>query len=304
MQPSRVALVLLRWSCSSCARVLLALALSGLSALPAAAQKERAADLVHQGDALFGDERYREALAAYEKARAQDPGDVDILMRVAKSREKLWDPDSEEPANRKLLETAAGEYKEALGKDPDDQEALDGYCRASVRVDRKNEVYSFLLDRAAKRPRDARTVAWLFELCPRAGSTEGPEFWIRRWIAVAPKDPEPYYNLGTMAWDRSYNSPGDQMEAALRRKVLSDGMLALDRAIALEPNYSAAMLFKSLLFHEQAKIEPDAAKKAALTAKADEWKKKGYEARKRPMTREIKPLIPVLPPPPPKKPGA
>ena len=304
MQPSRVALVLLRWSCSSCVRVLLALAVSGLSALPAAAQTERTADLVRQGDALFVDERYREALAAYEKARAQDPGDVDILMRVAKSREKLWDPDSEEPANRKHLVTAAGEYKEALGKDPDDQAALDGYCRASVRADRKNEVYPFLLDRAAKRPRDARTVAWLFELCPRVGSTEGPEFWLRRWISVAPKDPEPYYNLGTIAWDRSYNSPGDQMQAALRRKVLSDGMLALDRAIALEPNYSSAMEFKSLLFHEQAKIEPDPAKKAALTAKADEWKKKGYEAWRRPMTRQIKPLIPVLPPPPPKKPGA
>ena len=71
------------------------------------------------------------------------------------------------------------------------------------------------------------------------------------------------------------------MEAALRRKVFNDGMLALDRAIALEPNYSAPMISKCLLFHELAKVEPDPAKKAALTAKADEWKKKGYEARKR-----------------------
>lgn len=304
MQPSRVAVALLRWSCSSCARVLLALAISGLSALPAAAQKELTADLVHQGDALFVDERYREALAAYEKARAQDPGNVDILMRVAKSREKLWDPDSEEPANRKLLETAAGEYKETLGKDPDDQEALDGYCRASVRVDRKNEIYAFLKARAVKRPSDVRTIAWLVELCPRVGRTGELESWIRRWISVAPKDPEPYYHLGELAFDRSYNSPGDQMEAAMRRKVLGDGMLALDRAIALEPNHFAAMLSKCLLFHEQAKVEPDPAKKATLTAKADEWKRKAYEARKRPMTREFKPLIPVLPPPSPKKPGA
>jgi tetratricopeptide (TPR) repeat protein len=296
--------VLLRWSCSSCARVLLALALFSSSALPAAAQQERTADLVHQGDALFGEERYREALATYEKARAQDPSDVDILMRVAKSREKLWDPDSEEPANRKLLETAAGEYKEALGKDPDDQEALDGYCRASVWVDRTDAVYAFLKDRAAKRPRDARTIAWLAEVCPRVGRTEELESWIRRWISVAPNDPEPHAMLGSLAWDRSYNSPGDQMQTAVRHKVLRDGMSELDRAIALEPNYFAAMSFKSLLFHEQAKVEPDPSKKAALKAKADEWKKKAYEARQRPMTREIKPLIPVLPPPRPKKPGA
>lgn len=285
---------------SSFARGLLALALSSPSALPAAAPQERAAELVQQGDDLFGKARYREALAAYEKAKAQDPGNFDVPMRLAKSRERLWDPDSEEPANRRLLETAAGEYKEALGTDPDDLDALDGYCRASVRVGRQKEIFAFLKDRAAKRPRDARTVQWLAELCPPSESNEEMEFWIRRWIAVAPNDPAAHERLGTLLWDRSYNSPGDGMKAALRRKVLGDGMSALDRAIALEPNFSSAMLFKGLLFHEQAKIEPDPSKKAALVAKADEWKKKGYEARQRPMTREVGPLIPVLPPPRPK----
>jgi tetratricopeptide (TPR) repeat protein len=289
MQPSRVAH----------ARVLPVLALALL--IPSTILAQTQQELVRQGDALFAEARYREALAVYEKARAQAPGDVDILMRVAKSREGLWDPRSKEPANRKLLETAAGEYREVLGKDPDDQEALDRYVRVSMGLERIDETYAFLKDSAAKRPSDRRILAWLALFCGMDKRIEEQESWIRRWIAAAPDDPEAHCALGSLAWDRSYNSPGDKMDAILRRKVLGDGMSALDRAIALEPNYFEAMLFENLLLREQAKMEPDPSNKAALMAKADEWRTKAFEARKRPKTREMHPLIPVPPLPPPRK---
>lgn len=273
--------------------------------IPSAILAQTPQELVRQGDALFAEARYREALAVYEKARAQAPGDLDILMRVAKSREGLWDPRSKEPANRKLLETAAGEYREVLGKDPDDQEALDRYVRASMGLERIDETYAFLKDNAAKRPGDGRTLAWLARFCGIDKRIEEQESWIRRWIAAAPDDPEAHRALGSLAWDRSYNSPGNKMDAILRRKVLVDGMSALDRAIALEPNYFEAMLLENLLLKEQAKIEPDPSKKAALMAKAEGWLRKSFEARKRPKTREMNPLFPVPQPPPPrKKPGA
>jgi tetratricopeptide (TPR) repeat protein len=282
-------------------RVLFALAPALVLAfgVPRPLLAETPQELVRQGDALFASARYREALSAFEKARTQDPGNIDILRRVARSRWATWEPVFEDPSNRKVLETATGEYKELLARDPDDQEALDRLVRGWIDLRRSDEAYVFLKDRNARRPEEPQTIVFLVRLCEIRGNPQERLSWLHRLVALAPNDPAPHYALGTSAWEQSYNSPGDKLEAGLRRKVLADGQAELDRAIALEPEYFEAMLYKNLLFREEAKIEPDASKKAALIQKGDEWQKKAFEVRKRARTRPPNPLEPPPPPPPP-----
>ncbi len=279
--------------------VLFALALALPIAMPLALLAQTPQELVRQGEALFASSRYHEALSAFEKARAQDPGNVDILRRVARSRWATWDAFSEDPSNRKVLETAVGEYKEILAKDPDDQEALDRLVRGWIDLGKSDEAYVFLKDRNAKRPGETRTIVFLVRVCQTRGNVEERLSWLRRLISLTPNDPAPHYVLGTCAWERSYNSPGDEMEPGLRRKLLADGQAELDRAIALDPEYFEAMFYKNLLLREEARIEPDASKQAALMKKAAEWQKKGLEVRQRAGSRPPNPLLPPPPPPPP-----
>ncbi len=266
--------------------------------MPRALLAETPQELVRQGDALFASARYREALSAFEKARAGDPGNVEILRRVARSRWATWDAFSDDPSNRKVLETAAGEYREILAKDPDDEEALDRLVRGWIELRKTEEAYLFLKGRNAKRPEETLTIAYLVRVCGMKGNAEEGLSWLRRYIALAPDDPVPHYLLGTTAWERSYNT-GAGMEPGLRRKLLADGQAELDRAIALDPEYWEAMIYKNLMLREEAKIEPDASKQVALTEKAAEWQKKALEIRQRVGSRPPHPLVASPPPPPP-----
>lgn len=214
----------------------------------------------------------------------------------------------DEAAERRALEKSAASSREILGKEPDSQPALDAYVQACIDLGRADEAYSYLKERVAKRPADARSFAWLSVICSRNRKVDEQEAWLRRMIAVTPDDPEPHCILGGLAWDRSYNNLGGPLDAGKRRTILDAGMVEIDRALALDPGYVSAMFFKSLLYSELAKSEPDPSKKSALKAKHEEWRNKAMASQGKATPRPTSPLSPKPPPPPPppppKKPGA
>jgi tetratricopeptide (TPR) repeat protein len=248
--------------------------------------RARARDLVRQGDSFFKASRYREALAAYEKARALDPGDVGLLKLVASSRAALYDSSSTDPSNVRHLAQAIDEYKEYLAKEPDDKEAFRGLASAwMLSKQQEDAAISYLKERHARRPSDVETIGMLAMLAERKGDYAESEAWLRKRIAVEPNNPEAYYRFGVSSWSRSYVAPEGGLEPTKRRKILDDGMAQLDRALALNPDYYEAMLYKNLIYREYVKVEPDAAKQAQLKANAEEWQKKALETRGRVMKK-------------------
>jgi len=84
---------------------------------------------------------------------------------------------------------------------------------------------------------------------------------------VMPSDPTLPYTLGALYWERAYRDTG--LTAAQKEFYLQRGFEALDRALALKPEYVDALIYKNLLLRSRASLETDPAKQEQLMLEAD-----------------------------------
>jgi TonB family protein len=92
-----------------------------------------------------------------------------------------------------------------------------------------------------------------------------------------------------------------------RISYIQRGLAAADRALAVEPEFFEALVYKNLLLRAQAENEPDSARRTALIQQADDLRLRA--AKSRPTTSATSPEIVDFtayppPPPPPPVPGA
>ena len=101
-----------------------------------------------------------------------------------------------------------------------------------------------------------------------------------------PDAPEILYTLGVSAWDKSYNDPKYSLEQ--REHIVDLGLAATDKALKLKLDYFEAMVYYNLLYREKAKMTTDPAARQAWLDKAEEWKQKAIELRKKAAANEPK----------------
>ena len=97
---------------------------------------------------------------------------------------------------------------------------------------------------------------------------------------LEPNNPVPFYAVGAVNWILIYDKvapPPPQQQSGL----IEEGLQNLDRALVLEPDYEAAMVYKNLLLREQARLTSDETQKRTLIAQADEWFSRALETRRR-----------------------
>jgi TonB family protein len=129
-----------------------------------------------------------------------------------------------------------------------------------------------------------------------------------------PQDPIPFYSIGAIDWIRLYDR-NNLLEPAEQSAVIEEGLSYLDQALALNPQYGDAMVYKNLLLREKARLAVDLQEQARLRKLADEWFNRALEIRKSkaesaggagravgPNSGNIKPLPPPLSPAPPRQP--
>jgi hypothetical protein len=85
-------------------------------------------------------------------------------------------------------------------------------------------------------------------------------------------DAEGYYLIATHYWDKVYRDP--DLTTEQRREFTALGIDELDAALEINPEYVDALVYKGLLLREQAKLEPNAAKRAELEEQANELRDK------------------------------
>ncbi|MCL4848672.1 MAG: tetratricopeptide repeat protein [Acidobacteria bacterium] len=99
-----------------------------------------------------------------------------------------------------------------------------------------------------------------------------------RWTELEPTNPESHHTLATFYWDASR----DQQAAAARtRELARSGLAAVDRALALNPDYMEATVYRALLLDVLASVESDPARKASLVAEAEAARQKAADLRQK-----------------------
>jgi tetratricopeptide (TPR) repeat protein len=93
---------------------------------------------------------------------------------------------------------------------------------------------------------------------------------------------EAWYTLGVNCWARSYHG-GATVSQDERTQVVDKGIDALNKALAIDPNYFDALSYINLIYREKAKslaAEGKNEEAGQAYAKADEYQKKAIDIRK------------------------
>jgi tetratricopeptide (TPR) repeat protein len=86
-------------------------------------------------------------------------------------------------------------------------------------------------------------------------------------------NPEAWHTIGTFYQDKVFRDK--TLSRGVARDFVLAGIEAEDKALALNPNYAEALIFKNILLRQQALYESDPAVQRALIAEADSLRDRG-----------------------------
>jgi len=137
----------------------------------------------------------------------------------------------------------------------------------------------------------------------RAGNFPQTMAMLEEAAALQPNDPNGFYTVATYYEEKVRKD--FRVPEADRLTYVLKGLEATDRALALNPDYGEALVYKNILLRHQMRLEPDRGRQQLLEQQADQLRNRAIELRK-----QQSPIAPVAgatyapPPPPPPPPPA
>ena len=189
------------------------------------------------------------------------------FMAALYAKDKLNQPDEAEPVVKQLIAMEPNDpgsyfalvkiYEDA-GKIEDAEEILK---QAQAAAPDKTEVWS--------------TSAQFYN---RKGEFDRAMESFARITQIEPKNPQNFYQMAVFYEEKVRKD--FTLKPAQQADYLEKGLVAVDHALELRPDYSEALTYKGLLKRQQAaKVEKSAAKQQQLIKEADELLKKALDIR-------------------------
>ena len=183
--------------------------------------------------------------------------------------DKLDDPTQAEPIVQRMIQI-----------DPSHTENY--FALAKIYEDAGNlaEAEAVLIKARDARPRESAVYQQLAGFYQRQGEFEKLMAAIQQRAEIEPKNPEAHYAVATYYWDEAYRNT--HLTDAQKREYTKSGLTAIDKALALNPDYVEALTYRGLLLRVEAAIETkDAARQKALLSEASQLQEKAIALKKK-----------------------
>jgi tetratricopeptide (TPR) repeat protein len=280
----------------------------------------RAMKAFKDGNKAYTASDWRSAVEEYEQARQLNPENGAIYFYLANSYDQLYRPARKgEPANDELLTKAIENYKIASEKlteetvpkrslaleflvaaygpdklaDPTQAEPVvkrmielapnepTNYFQLAKIYEDSGEYQlaeeTYLKGRDA-RPNDPTVYGTVAAYYNRQGDFEKLVENLKKRIELEPQNPEAHYTLATYQWDKANRD--FRLSDAEKRRIILEGLQAVDKALEIKPDYVEAMTYKGLLLRTQALVEKDPKKQQELIREGTQLGDKANEMRK------------------------
>ena len=234
---------------------------------------------LNRGVAAYKAARYEDATKAFEKAVELNPNNVTTHLYLASAYMSWYVPGAESPENLDHARRAEAEFQMVLRLDPNDATALASlaalaYKQAQGMQDPEQKLRK--LDEAYD--------------------------WYEKVAFADPQNKEAHYSRGVIVWVKWYaawmkartdlgmkpEDPGPLPDAAVRGRLsaqysslLDQGMMNLNKALEIDPDYDDAMAYMNLLIRERADLRDTQEEYQRDVKTADRWVQKALEARKK-----------------------
>jgi tetratricopeptide (TPR) repeat protein len=271
------------------------------------------------GGDLYRGSDWKGAAAKFESALASDPGRVEIYFYLGNSYDNMYKAShAGEPENDAYIQKAIENYQKAAEQGPNPEirklalqylvaaygpEKLNDPSKAEpivqkmISVDpndpanytylskiyqdagRYDEAEQTLLKARDVKPNDPLVYTTLAGFYNSQGEFEKTMEALNKAAELEPKNPQGYQMVGTYYWEKAYKD--HRLSPAQRKEYIQKGLEAVDKALALNPDYAEALTYKNILLRMQGNEEPDMAKRAALFKEADQLKDRAIELNKK-----------------------
>ena len=240
--------------------------------------KLKARDLLNKGVAAFRNGQYDAAIEDFKQAKDLDPSLINARLYLATAYATEYIPGAPSDDNVRVGQQAINEFQDVLSVDAANVSAIDG-------------IGSILFQMAGT------------PFTP--DKFEESKKYHEKHISMKPDDPDPYYWVGVVDWTlayranaelrQRYNSENpkkqikdadplpDKLRAGFTQQYTSlvdEGLMMLDKAVELRPDYADAMAYQSLLLRQKAD-ESDATTRASLEKQADDLLDKVKEIKQK-----------------------
>ena len=182
--------------------------------------------------------------------------------------DKLDDPTQAEPIVQRMmqLDPSNTENYFALGNIYENAGNLD---EAEAMYKKAQEV----------KPKDAAVYQMLAGFYQRQGEFDKLIAAVQQRSELEPNNPEAHYAVATYYWDEAFRNT--RLNEAQKREHVKNGLTAVDKALALNPDYFEALTYRGLLLRVEAAMEKDAARQKALLTEASQLQEKAVALKKK-----------------------
>ena len=231
----------------------------------------------HKGEAV-NDGYMKKAVENYQKAIDHLNGTTAMdnqyrrysyeYMIAAYGPEKLDDFSKAEPIALKLIQLTPNEpvNLQALGKLYEDQ----------GRYDEAEAQFKKAVDAKPTDPGVYTAIAGYYN---RQGKFDETMTALETRTKYEPNNPEAYHYMATFYQDKVQKD--FRLAPPKKRDYIMKGIEVEDKALALNPNYTDAMVYKNILLRQQVTIEKDPATQKRLIDEADKLRNKAMDMTKK-----------------------
>ncbi len=243
------------------AGLLAALALGSL----AGCAKIEARDLIREGNSLYNEGKFVEALDAYTKAETLEPDGVTMFWNRACAAEaqvlKMKDP-SEKEDRRKYADSALKDfqtwYDRLEQKTAEDEEQVKGHRLAILKADERCEdLLAHWLERQREEPREERLYTKIAQQYEECGNADKYLEWLKKRTEDFPESVQAWHTLATISFmplmPDAENGLGynESIPPADRIALADDVIVLLDRVTQLDPKFADAYIWRSMAYTQR-----------------------------------------------------
>ena len=277
----------------------------------------RAKQVLTTANSLYQAQNYKEAATKYEEVIQRDPSNMDIYFYLANSYDNLYKPNEPgETINPAMLTKAIENYKLAAERasdpkmkklalqylaaaygpdklndpsqaepvmqqmmqlDPSDTTAYFALARLYEDAGNLDEAEATLMKAKDTQPKQSVVYQQLAGYYQRQGDFDKVIDAILQRTALEPNNPEAHYSIATYYWDEAFRNT--RLNDQQKRDYTQKGLVSIDRALQLKPDYVEAIVYKGLLIRVQAGMEKDAKRQQDLLKEATALQEKAVDLK-------------------------
>lgn len=242
---------------------------------------------MNEGHKLYKAQKYEQAIVEYKKIVAIDPDNWPANYQIAMSYLAMYHPGSTHEKDIEYADNSVAGFERLLAlqaPDKETEEKVRNYYVALLRsTDKMDKIVTYYDGLLEKDPRNTTYIAQLAEIYAKKGDFPSAMKYYTLRAEIEPKNKEAWYTIGVLSSARAKEfGPILPMEEV--DQTIDEGIKAMDKALAIDPNYFEALVWEGILYRQKSSQLASQMKNeeaGEAFTRAEELKKKAEEIIKK-----------------------